>query len=114
MRTWWEETSEDVLIPVPVLHEIAYLLGKRIGAAAELAFVDAIVAGEFTTEPLLDDDIARSAELMAVYVDTPVGLVDAAIASTAERLGVVRLLTTDRRHFSLVRPRHVPGFRLLP
>lgn len=101
-------------MPIAVLPEIAHLLGTRIGPPAELAFVDAIVAGEFVTEPLLDDDIARAAELMAVYADTPFGFVDGTVAATAERLGVVRLLTTDRRHFSLIRPRHVPGFRLLP
>jgi predicted nucleic acid-binding protein len=32
----------------------------------------------------------------------------------AERLGVTRILTTDRHHFSLVRPSHVPAFELVP
>lgn len=103
-----------MLVPVAVLPELTYLLSRRIGPTAERALVEAVVAGDFTTEPLLAEDIARSAELMATYSDTPLGFVDAAIAATAERLGVVRLLTTDRRHFSLIRPRHGPAFRLLP
>lgn len=114
MRTWWEGASEDVLVPVAVLPEITYLLSRRLGSGAELAFVEALAAGEFVTEPLLPEDIARSAELMAAYGDTPLGFVDSAVASMAERLGVARLLTTDRRHFSLIRPRHLPAFRLLP
>ena len=32
----------------------------------------------------------------------------------AERLGVVRLYTLDRRDFSRIRPRHVAAFELLP
>lgn len=97
-----------------VLHEITYLLGHRIGPAAELAFVEATAAGEFAIESLQADDIVRAAELMAVYADAPLGFVDTAVAATAERLGITSLLTTDRRHFAMIRPRHAPGFRLLP
>jgi predicted nucleic acid-binding protein len=114
VRSWWEAATDDVLVPIAVLPEIAYLLSHRIGPFAERTFIEAVAAGEFVAEPLLGDDIVRSAELMATYSDTPLGFVDAAIAATAERLGVARLLTTDRRHFSLIRPRHVPAFRLLP
>ena len=114
VRDWWEGTAENVRVPVVVLPELAYLLSRRIGPPAELAFVEAVAADEFTTEPLLDDDIARAAELMAAYADTPLGFVDSAVAATAERLDIVRLLTTDRRHFGLIRPRHAPAFRLLP
>jgi predicted nucleic acid-binding protein len=32
----------------------------------------------------------------------------------AERLGVHSIATLDRRHFTIVRPKHVPGFELLP
>jgi hypothetical protein len=32
----------------------------------------------------------------------------------AERLNVRRILTLDRRHFELIRPRHCPAFELLP
>jgi uncharacterized protein len=32
----------------------------------------------------------------------------------AERLGVTRLLTLDRRHFGLIRPRHCPALDILP
>jgi uncharacterized protein len=114
VRGWWEGTAEVVRVPVVVLPELAYLLSRRIGPSAELAFVEAVATGEFTTEPLLDDDIARAAELMAAYADTPLGFVDSAVAAAAERLDIVRLLTTDRRHFGLIRPRHAPAFRLLP
>ncbi len=34
-------------------------------------------------------------------------------AALAERLNITRLLTLDRRHFSIVRPRHCPAFDLI-
>jgi hypothetical protein len=34
--------------------------------------------------------------------------------AAAERLGVSTIATLDRRHFSVVRPRHVETFELLP
>ena len=114
VRGWWEHTTEEVLVPGLVLPEIAYLLQRRIGAHAELDFFQAVVAGDFTIEPLVPEDIARAAELMAIYGDTPLGFVDASISAAAERLGIVTLVTTDRRRFSLIRPRHSSAFRLLP
>lgn len=114
VRNWWEHAHEAVLIPIVVLPELAYLLQRRIGAHAELAFFQAVTAGEFTIEHLVADDVSRAAEIMAIYADTPMGFVDSCIAAVAERLDIVTLLTTDRRHFSLIRPQHASAFRLLP
>jgi predicted nucleic acid-binding protein len=114
VTSWWEGATGDVLVPVVVLPEVTYLLTRRIGPLAELAFTRAVAAGEFAIEPLLAEDVARAAELMAIYADAPLRFVDASLTAIAERVGVVSLLTTDRRHFSLVRPQHVSAFHLLP
>jgi predicted nucleic acid-binding protein len=111
---WWRRATEEILVPAPVLPEITYLLHTRLGARAELAFLRAVVSGEFSVEPLFPEDVARSADIMAIYADTPLGFVDASVAATAERLAIVSILTTDRRHFSLIRPQHVSAFQLLP
>ncbi|HEX5409726.1 MAG TPA: hypothetical protein VFW89_08160 [Gemmatimonadaceae bacterium] len=60
------------------------------------------------------EDIVRAADLMSIYIDARLGLVDACIMAAAERLEVLGVLTTDRHHYSLVRPRHTNTFRLLP
>ena len=114
MRDWWEHASDEILVPVTVLPEVTYLLQRRIGPAAELAFVRAVAAGEFALEPLLQEDVERAADVMASYRDAPLGFVDASVAAIAERLDVVSLLTTGRRHFALLRPQHARAFRLLP
>ena len=101
-------------VPVTVLPEITCLLQRRLGSRAEVAFARAVAEGQFDLEALESEDLPRTADLMATYVDAPIGFVDASIVATAERLEVAGILTTDRRHFGLIRPRHVPSLRLLP
>ncbi len=111
---WWTEANPAVVVPVTVLPEITYLLASRIGPAAEETFIDAVVNGEFPVEPLEGEDVQRAAELMRKYADLRIGFVDASIIAIAERLGARELLTTDRRHFGVIRPRHARAFTLLP
>jgi predicted nucleic acid-binding protein len=114
VTTWWGAAPRDVAVPVTVLPEVTYLLATRIGAAAETAFVRAIADDEFTIESLERGDVDRAAALMAQYGDFPLGFVDATIVAMAERLGTRDVLTTDRRHFGTVRPRHARHLTLLP
>ena len=111
---WWQVNRQPIVIPVCVLPEVAYLLQTRVGAAAEEAFVRSIADGELIVEPLEAEDIARAAVLMRRYRDFPLGFVDATVIATAERLDASRILTTDRRHFTAVRPRHARSFTLVP
>jgi len=101
-------------VPVTVLPEVTYMLCRRLGARAETDFVRAIAAGEFLLERLEPEDLARAADVMDAYADFPIGFVDASIVAMAERLAVTAILTTDRRHFGVVRPAHCSRFRLLP
>ena len=48
------------------------------------------------------------------YADADIGFVDAAVLALVERLKEPKLATLDRRHFGLLRPRHVDALRLLP
>ena len=110
----WRTHGKDVLVPVTVLPEVTYLLATRIGPAAEEAFVKALADGEFVLEPLEDEDIARAVALVKQYADMPLGFVDATLIAMMERLQARQLLTTDRRHFGVVRPRHARSLVLLP
>ena len=103
---WWTRNREPVVVPVSVLPEVTYLLQSRIGAAAEIGFVQAIVDGEFTIESVEADDFERAVNIMQQYADLPLGFVDATVVAVAERLESREILTTDRRHFGVVRPQH--------
>jgi len=65
-------------------------------------------------EPLHRSELVRSHELLTEYVDNHLDFADASIVAIAERLGVRRILTTDRRHFSVLRPAHCEYFEILP
>ncbi|HYT71765.1 MAG TPA: PIN domain-containing protein [Gemmatimonadales bacterium] len=114
VRGWWESGTGEVLLPVTILPEITYLVQRRKGIEAETGFVRAVAVGELTVEPLEPGDFDRSAELMQDYRDLPLGFVDATVVAVAERLDAGSVLTTDRRHFAIVRPRHVERLRLAP
>ena len=114
VAAWWQSTPRSVLVPVTVLPEVSYLLMTRIGARAEQAFIRAVADGEFTTEPLEPDDIDRAAALLLQYENLQLGFVDATVIAIAERLDVRGILTTDRKHFSVVQPVHAKRFVLSP
>jgi predicted nucleic acid-binding protein len=111
---WWGSEGHAVVVPVTVIPEVTYLLGSRIGAKAEDLFVRSLADGELTVEPLESEDIARAADLMRAYADLALGFTDASVIAIAERLMTRKILTTDRRHFGVVRPRHVKALTLLP
>jgi predicted nucleic acid-binding protein len=114
VAAWWAANREPILVPLTVLPEAAYLIGTRLGAGHETAFVRALADGEVEIGGLDDQDLPRAAELMGIYQDLPLGFVDASVVAMAERLDVTTILTTDRRHFAVVRPAHCPRFRLVP
>jgi predicted nucleic acid-binding protein len=114
VASWWQASGDDIVLPVTILPEVAYLLQTRIGLAAEEAFARSLADGELVVELLDDADLPRIAALVRTYRDLPLGFVDASIVATAERLETRDVLTTDRRHFSVVRPRHTRTLTLLP
>src|SRR5450830_1128294 len=114
MRRYWEENPEPWLIPASVVTEAAFLYARRLGPEAESDFVGSLAAGVFAVETLETADYSRAADLIRAYADLTLGFVDASIVAMAERLDIDTLLTTDRRHFSVVRPAHVPRLRLVP
>lgn len=106
--------ARPLLVPALVVTEVAYFLADRLGAAAERAFAGSLASGELAVEPVEPTDWQRIEELLDEYADLPLGIVDASVVAACERLGATTLATLDRRHFSVVRPRHCPALTLLP
>ena len=103
-----------LIVPSTVIPEICYLLNTYLGQTAELAFVKSLIDREMAIEHFSEDDLLRASELITVYSDSNIGLVDASLVAIAERLRISSLLTTDRRHFSIIQPKHCARFALLP
>jgi uncharacterized protein len=110
--TLMKANREPLLAPVTILPEVAYLLASRLGTHAEQAFVRSVADGEIGVEDLKATDCARAVDVLRQHAD--IGFVDATLVAIAERLKVTAIATTDRRHFSRIRPVHVRSFTLLP
>lgn len=109
-----EEHPGPLIVPELVITEVVYLLETRLGPSAQIRFLGDLAAGNLIAESVAAPDWLRMAELVSTYRDLPLGAVDASVVATAERLGVAQLATVDRRHFSVVRPRNVGAFAILP
>ncbi|MFY9820674.1 MAG: PIN domain-containing protein [Thermoanaerobaculia bacterium] len=92
----------NLIIPSPVIPEVDYLLGKRLGFDAQAVFYRSLVEGVFNVVDLTPGRYARIAEINLKYNDLRLGFVDLAILALAEHLNIGRIATTDRRHFGAV------------
>jgi uncharacterized protein len=109
-----ESSQNALIVPATVLPEAAYLLESHLGAAAERKLIQSVVNGELAVEELTHPDYRRALEVLRTYEEARLGFVDATVVALAERLKISHILTTDRRDFSIVRPRHCKAFDLLP
>ncbi|MHB8533630.1 MAG: type II toxin-antitoxin system VapC family toxin [Solirubrobacteraceae bacterium] len=109
-----ETCSEALVIPSPVLPELDYLVSDRMGTGPMLALLSDIERSAYLVMDLAAEDYRRVRELVDQYADQAIGFVDAAVLAITERLGEPKLATLDRRHFAVLRPRHVDALELLP
>lgn len=108
------KSSDRLILPVTVLPEVSYLIGSRLGHAVMRQFLDNLTASDVAIEPVTINDLKRVTEVLTTYADSRLDFVDATIVALAERLNIIRILTLDRRDFTIIRPSHHPYFEILP
>src|SRR4051812_46815199 len=81
---------------------------------AQKALWEIFETGTVQLLPLGEDDIPHMKRLMEKYRDLPMDLADAALVWVAEREGLPRVFTLDRRHFNVYRLPRKKRFVLLP
>jgi uncharacterized protein len=96
-------SSSRVLVPSAILPEVDYFLREHRGAMRKLVAEIFDPGTTFHYESVAPADIVRALQLDAKFADLRLGLVDCAVAAIAERTGVYRVLTTDRRGFTTLR-----------
>jgi hypothetical protein len=95
--------ASAVIVPVLVLAEVDYFLRDERAAMRKLVAELFDPATTYQFETALAADLVRAMQLDARFRGLRIGLVDGTVAAIAERLGVHRVLTTDRRDFATLR-----------
>lgn len=98
-----ESEAGVLIVPAPVLPEVDYLLGERLGIEAQVALYAGLIDGSFAIADLPSESYPRILQLNQKYRDLRLGFVDAAVLALAEHLKLGRIATTDRRHFGGVK-----------
>ncbi len=111
---WFGRADEPLLLAALTLAELDVLLQRELGVAAAVALVRSITGGAIRLVAPTERDMARAVELLETSAEHRPRLADALIVAAAERLGVHRIATFDRRPIAVFRPRHVRAFDLEP
>jgi hypothetical protein len=111
---WFGRVDEPLLLGALTLGELDMLLQRELGPEATLAVLRSLADGGLRLVAPTDADLARAGELLTEAAEHRPRLADAVLVATAERLGVRRIATFDRRPIAVFRPRHVRAFDLEP
>lgn len=111
---WFRRADEPLVLSALTLGELDVLLQRELGADASRAVLDAVIGGVIRLVAPTPADLARAAELLHEAAEHRPRLADAVMVALAERLGVRRVATFDRRPIAVFRPRHVRTLDLEP
>ena len=103
---------EPLVTVWPAFTEAMYLV--RGSWDAQDALWQMLASASLGLLPIDADDAPRMRELMRRYRSLPMDLADAALVRVAEREGIRRVLTLDRRDFSVYRPARIGRFAIIP
>lgn len=103
-----------VIFPIPAITETAHFIAKNLGVGKLADFISDLSKSEFDLVSPLKEDYVRAGQILRKYNDANIDFVDACIVAMAERLEITKILTVDRRHFSIFRPNHCGTFEILP
>jgi len=111
---WFERVDEPLLLGALGLAELDLLLQRELGTDATRAVVASVVAGSIRLVPPTQEDLVRAAELMTEASEHRPRLADALLVAAAERLGIRRVASFDRRPLAVFRPRHTRSLDFEP
>lgn len=108
VRTIYEDDPGLWILPWAILPEVDYIVTTRIGADPAAAFRHDLANGSLLVERGTSEDFTRAVELNEQYRDLSLGLVDAIVAATAERLRASAIVTLDLRDFAPLKLKGAP------
>lgn len=112
VRAIYESDPDAWMLPWAVLPEVDYLVSAHLGARAQDLWLADLATGAFAVDWGRQEDLVAAERLCRRYKALRLGLVDAAVIATAERLRADAIATLDLKHFGAVAIKGRP--RLLP
>ena len=112
-KAWFGRVDEPLLLGALTLGEADHVLQRDLGQAASLALIGALTSGAIRVVAPTSDDLVRAAALLVEHAEHRPRLSDALLVAAAERLGVRRIATFDRRPLAVLVQRSSRGERLV-
>lgn len=109
-----EGSTEPLVVSPYVVAELDYLVGTRLGVAAELLVLAELAGGAWDLANFDGTDLGTATEIIRTYGDLDIGIADASIVILAERHRTRQVATLDHRHFRALRPISGGYFDLVP
>jgi uncharacterized protein len=112
VRRVYEADPDAWILPWAIVPEVDYLVATHLGARAEDLWLADLASGAFAVEWGQQEDLSAAERICRRYRTLRLGLVDAVVMATAERLRADAIATLDVKHFGAVAIKGKP--RLLP
>lgn len=109
VKNFFAHLQEPLITTLPVITETCYLLRYQ-NACTFLSTLEAGAVGLFSLQA---HHLGRALTLIKQYADLPMDFADASLVVLAEELKHGRILTLDRRDFSIYRWGNSQGFENL-
>jgi hypothetical protein len=85
--TLFRRVRSTVIVPAPIVTEVAYFLQIDPAHAVEAVFLGPLARSELIVEATTAQDFARIADLVRQTPDFPLVTADVSVIAAAERLG---------------------------
>lgn len=113
-RAWLRRVDEPLLVCALTLGEADLVLQGALGQLPTLALLESLGRAQLRLVAPADADLARAADLLREHPEHRPRLADALLVAAAERLGVSRIATFDRRPIAVLRAAGGRGVALEP
>lgn len=114
LATVLSQSPEPLVVSPYVIAEVDYLIGTRLGVAAEIAALRELAGGAWDLATIDSVDLARTVPILERYADYAIGVADASNVVLADRYRTTTVATLDRRLFSVLRPLSGGYFAIVP
>ncbi len=112
-KAWFARVREPLLVGALTLAEADHVLQRELGLPASLALLATVASGALRVVAPTEADLEAAAALMTAAAEHRPRLSDAAMVAAAQRLGVRRVISFDRRPLAVLLPRGPRGERLI-